>query len=593
MNIEQADTPPPNWRWLLRGQGRRLGLAVAMAVAAAAVELLPFFLLACGVNRVVLGGPGLGADLTVLAGWMALALLGKYALYTLAYYLSHVAAYQVLLNTRRALVRHLSWAPLPWLSRLSSGELKQRVIQDVERMEQFIAHHSVECVAALLSPLWVFIALCFLDWRLALCALLPVPLALLAQAWMMRGLGERLTQYAGAVDDLDGAVLEFLRNAPLMKAFRQDARSFKRMREALAHYQHLIGRMIGLTVPGWSVFVVLLGANVAVLFPVGIWLYAAGQLTQAELVLVLILGTGMLRPLLRVARLNSQVQEIMGGVRRFAPLLVWPRPAHGDEHALRQPLAVSFDAVSFSYDRQPLLQYLDLHLPAGKMTALVGPSGSGKSTLAWLLGGLLDADSGRVLLNGEPLSTLGEAARAATVGVVSQDAFIFQGSLLDNLRIGCPEATPAQIATALHVAQADDFVRALPQGLDTLMDERGVRLSGGERQRIGLARALLAETPILVLDEATAFADSRTEQRFYQALRATWPDKTLLVIAHRLTSIREAEQIVLLERGTIQAQGTHAQLLASSSTYATQWQHQFDSEDWTIREGSTRHARVD
>ncbi|MGY2397535.1 ABC transporter ATP-binding protein [Pseudomonas sp. SDO5271_S396] len=593
MNIEQADTPPPSWRWLLRGQGRRLGLAVAMAVAAAAVELLPFFLLACGVNRVVLGGPGLGADLTVLAGWMALALLGKYALYTLAYYLSHVAAYRVLLNTRRALVRHLSWAPLPWLSRLSSGELKQRVIQDVERMEQFIAHHSVECVAALLSPLWVFIALCFLDWRLALCALLPVPLALLAQAWMMRGLGERLAQYAGAVDDLDGAVLEFLRNAPLMKAFRQDARSFKRMREALAHYQHLIGRMIGLTVPGWSVFVVLLGANVAVLFPVGIWLYAAGQLTQAELVLVLILGTGMLRPLLRVARLNSQVQEIMGGVRRFAPLLVWPRPAHGDEHALRQPLAVSFDAVSFSYDRQPLLQYLDLHLPAGKMTALVGPSGSGKSTLAWLLGGLLDADSGRVLLNGEPLSTLGEAARAATVGVVSQDAFIFQGSLLDNLRIGCPEATPAQIATALHVAQADDFVRALPQGLDTLMDERGVRLSGGERQRIGLARALLAETPILVLDEATAFADSRTEQRFYQALRATWPDKTLLVIAHRLTSIREAEQIVLLERGTIQAQGTHAQLLASSSTYATQWQHQFDSEDWTIREGSTRHARVD
>jgi len=593
MKTEQADAPTPSWRWLLRGQGRRLGLAVAMAVLAAAVELLPFFLLAQAVNRVVQGGPGVGADLFTLAGWMAAALLGKYLLYTLAYYLSHVAAYRVLLNTRRALVRHLSWAPLPWLSRLSSGELKQRVIQDVERMEQFIAHHSVECVAALLSPIWVFIALCLLDWRLALCALLPVPLALLAQAWMMRGLGERLAQYAGAVDDLDGATLEFLRSAPLMKAFRQDARSFKRMREALAHYRQLIGRMIGMTVPGWSVFVVLLGANVAVLFPVGLWLYGAGQLTQAELVLVLILGTGMLRPLLRVARLNSQVQEIMGGVRRFAPLLVWPQPAGARDQALNPPLEVMFEGVSFSYDRQPVLQHIDLHLPGGQMTALVGPSGSGKSTLAWLLGGLLDAESGQVRVNGEPLSALSEAARAATVGVVSQDAFIFQGTLLDNLRIGRPDATLEQIDSALRVAQAEDFVRTLPMGLNTPMDERGVRLSGGERQRIGLARALLAQTPILVLDEATAFADSRTERRFYQALRATWPDKTLLVIAHRLTSICDAEQIVLLERGVIQASGTHAQLLARSGTYATQWQHQFDSEDWTIRDGSTQHARVD
>ncbi|MFC6338654.1 ATP-binding cassette domain-containing protein [Pseudomonas sp. CCM 7891] len=593
MKTEQADAPTPGWRWLLRGQGQRLGLAVAMAVLAAAVELLPFFLLAHGVNLVVQDEPGLGASLMTLAGWMALALLGKYLLYSLAYYLSHVAAYRVLLNTRRALVRHLSWAPLPWLSRLSSGELKQRVIQDVERMEQFIAHHSVECVAALLSPAWVFIALCFIDWRLALCALLPVPLALLAQTWMMRGLGERLAQYAGAVDDLDGATLEFLHSAPLMKAFHQDARSFKRMREALAHYQQLIGRMIGMTVPGWSVFVVLLGANVVVLFPVGLWLYGAGQLTQAELVLVLILGTGMLRPLLRVARLNSQWQEIMGGVRRFAPLLVWPQPACASEQPLSAPLAVAFEGVSFSYAQQPVLQHIDLHLPAGKMTALVGPSGSGKSTLAWLLGGLLEADTGRVLLNGEPLANLSEAARAATVGVVSQDAFIFQGTLLDNLRIGHIDATVEQIYAALRVAQVEDFVRALPLGLDTPMDERGVRLSGGERQRIGLARALLAESPVLVLDEATAFADSRTERRFYQALRDTWPDKTLLVIAHRLTSICDAEQIVLLERGVIQERGTHAHLLARSNAYATQWQHQFDSEDWTIREGSMQHAPVD
>lgn len=584
MAMKNEQVEGPGWRWLLRSQEWRVCMAVAMAVLAAAVELLPFFLLAQGVNLVVQGGPASGAALTALAGWMALALLGKYLLYTLAYYLSHVAAYRVLLNTRRALVRHLSWAPLPWLSRWSSAELKQRVIQDVERMEQFIAHHSVECVAALLSPLWVLIALCFIDWRLGLCALLPVPLALLVQGWMMRGLSARMAHYAGAVDDLNGATLEFLRSAPLMKAFRQDARSFKRMREALAHYQHLIGRMIGMSVPGWSVFVVLLGANVAVLFPAGLWWYGQGQLTQADLVLVLILGMGMLRPLLRVVRLNSQFQEIMGGVRRFAPLLVWPQPSAGSESPAAQSLDVTFEAVTFRYDQQPVLQAINMHLPAGKMTALVGPSGSGKSTLAWLLGGLLEAESGEVRIGHQVLSDLSEAARAATVGVVSQDAFLFQGTLLDNLRIGRADATLEHIYQALRVAQAEDFVRALPRGLDTPVDERGVRFSGGEHQRIGLARVLLAETPILVLDEATAFADSRTERSFYQALRETWPDKTLLVIAHRLTSICDAEHIVLLEQGVILDSGSHAQLLARNNRYAMQWQHQFESEDWTLRE---------
>ncbi|SDJ56663.1 sulfate-transporting ATPase/ATP-binding cassette, subfamily B [Pseudomonas delhiensis] len=582
----------PAWRWLLRGQGWRLGGAVAMAVLAAGVELLPFVLLAQAVN-LVLQEPAPSASLLELAGWMALCVLLKYVLYTFAYYLSHVAAYRVLFNTRRALVRHLSWAPLPWLVRLSSGELKRRLIQDVERMEQFIAHHSVECVAALLSPLWAFALLCAVDWRLALCALLPVPLALLAQGWMMRGLEGRLREYAGAVDDLDGATLEYLRNALLMKAFRQDSRSFKRMREALDRYRRLIGRMIALSVPGWSAFTVLLGANVAILFPLGLWLHARGEVGLSDLVLVLILGTGMLRPLLRVARFNSQIQEIIGGVRRFAPLLQWPQPAEGNEQVPQGALEVRFEAVCFSYDGRPVLREIDLCLPAGQMTALVGPSGSGKSTLAWLLGGLLDADSGRVTVGGRPLAAMSDATRAATVGVVSQEAFVFRGSVLDNLLIGRPDASEEQLFTALRVAQAEDFVRALPQGLHTPLDERGVRLSGGERQRIGLARALLAETPVLVLDEATAFADSRTEQRFYRDLRQAWPEQTVLVIAHRLGSVRDAEQIVVLERGVLSDRGQHPQLLERSPLYAQQWRRQFETEQWSIRNRSPQHAVAD
>jgi sulfate-transporting ATPase/ATP-binding cassette subfamily B protein len=188
---------------------------------------------------------------------------------------------------------------------------------------------------------------------------------------------------------------------------------------------------------------------------------------------------------------------------------------------------------------------------------------------------------------------MSDVTRAVTVGLVSQEAFLFQGSLLDNLLIGRPDASEEQIFTALRVAQAEDFVRALPQGLHTQLDERGVRLSGGERQRIGLARVLLAETPILVLDEATAFADSRTEQRFYRDLRQAWPDKTLLVIAHRLSSVRDAEQIVLLDHGVLIDRGRHQQLLERSPLYAQQWLRQFETDQWSIRNRSPQHAVAD
>jgi len=567
---------------LLSPEKVRLGLASVLAPLAALADLLPYAILSYSVGTVV-SGTATPDDLVSMAGLVAAALALKYLLYSLAYYFSHVAAFRLLADIRQTLVRRLAVAPMNWLQRHSSGHLKKIVLQDVERLEQFIAHHTVECLAAVSSPLFVALVLTWIDWRLAAAALLTVPLAVLAQAALMRGLGPRIEAYNRAIGDLNGASVEYVRNAPVMKAFGLNAHSFRRMRDLLTRYHDLITAITRQTVPGWSVFMVLLGANLVFLLPVSLWLARQGAISPAETILALTLGSFMLKPLFKVAHFSSEIREIAAGLRRLAPLLAFAPNQDLAPRPTPPTLDLRFRQVSFAYDTRPILKDVSFTLEAGTMTALVGPSGAGKSTIAHLIGGLAAPSSGDILANGMPLSALGEAERSAWFTVAAQDAFLFRGTLLENVRLGRPEATDEDVHRAARIAQVADFVATLPDGFATTVGEQGVRLSGGERQRIAIARALLTDAPLLVLDEATAFADSRTERRFYQSLREAYPDKTLLVIAHRLTSIEQADQILVLKDGGVVDYGRHDALIARCPLYHTLWQRQFDCETWTIR----------
>lgn len=580
MTKTRVDAPWPTLLGLLRGHRLPLGAALLLAALAAVLELVPYAGLCQSVTLLMHGA---GASVFYrLAGWIALALAGKYVLYTLAYYLSHNAAYRILMQTRQTLARRLSWAPLEWLQRHGSGALKKLLMQDVERLEQFIAHHLVEMAAALFAPLLVAAVLLVIDWRLALAALATLPLAIAFQALAMRGMAQRMADYQQAVGDLNNASVEYLRSMPVMKAFRQNARSFARMRDALARYHALIRGVTRRVVPGWSVFMVLLNANIVFLLPLELWLLQRQQIDLAQLLLALVLGGGMLKPLFKLMRFQAQIREILDGVGRMQPLLAMREPAVVSPVAIGEA-SLRFDGVCFGYAAgAPVLHELSLSIPAGGMTALVGPSGAGKSTLASLLGGLIVPERGSITLGGVPLVQIGEAQRAGLIAVATQEAFLFRGSLLDNLRLGCPDADEARVRTALRIAQAEAFVDALPEGWHAQVGERGVCLSGGERQRIAIARALLADTPILVLDEATAFADSRTERRFYRALREACPDKTLLVIAHRLYTVRDAAQILVLESGRLVDAGDHSTLLRRCAPYREQWRAQARDDDWAI-----------
>ncbi|MGC0151754.1 ABC transporter ATP-binding protein [Chromobacterium vaccinii] len=574
-----TDSPFASLLSLLAGYRLKLGVAVLLAIAAAGLELLPYGLL-CASFGLLLAGAGADAFLR-LCLWLALALAGKYLLYSIAYFLSHGAAYQILMQTRQRLARRMAWAPLPWLQRHGSGELKKLLMQDVERLEQFIAHHLVEMAAALAAPALTAAVLVWLDWRLALAALATLPLAILFQTFALGDMDARMHRYQQAVADLNNASVEYLRGIAVMRAFRQDARSSERMRGALRRYGELIEGVTRGTVPGWSVFMVLLNANIVFLLPLGLWLLQRGEIDLSGLLLAVLLGNGMLKPLFKLMRFQGQIREILDGVGRMLPLLALRPPEAGDGGS-PDGRDVALEGVSFRYGERAALRDCTLSAPAGSMTALVGPSGAGKSTVAALLGGLIEAQQGRVRIGGADLAGLDEARRAGLVAVASQHPFLFRGSLLDNLKLANPNADEAALRRALRIAQAEELVDALPDGVNCVVGERGDGLSGGERQRIAIARALLADTPVLVLDECTAFADSRTEQRFFRQLRKECSGKTLLVIAHRLYTISDADRIVVLDGGEAVDAGRHDELLERCSLYRDMWQAQALAESWAL-----------
>jgi len=578
----KAPPPLPGYQllWqLTKPQHARLLFALLCATLAAPAALLPFALLA----QVAVAHWQTTLTSTLFyqyAGWLVLALVLKYLLHSLAYYFSHVAAYQLLMTLRQQAVAVLARLPLPQLQQYQSGELKQLVMQDIERLEQFIGHHSVEGLAAFIGPLIALVALSWIDTWLALAALSPLPLALLCQAIVLRRLGPLMTAFSRSNSELNSTIVEYIRMLPVMRIFCQDGESFGRMRKALDNYQQQIRTIIRQTVPSWSLFMVLTGASVLVLSPVAIYRLQQGLLSPADAVLALMLSAGMLQPLLKVAKLASELHEIVAASQRIYQLIATPlhNPAHtlgSDTESAVKPnglIPLNVQGVYFSYQQESILKPLGFQLEKGSFTALIGPSGAGKSTLAQLLCGLLEPDGGGILLAGQPLAQLDDSQRCQLISLVSQQNQLFRGSIRDNLQLAQNNASESQLWQALQVAQAAAFVHGLPDGIDTQLSEQSTPLSGGERQRLCVARTLLSPAPLLILDEATAFADSQTEQRFYQQVRQYWPERTLLVIAHRLQAVCMADQLLLLEQGVLVAQGNHDQLLSQNTLYRQLWQ---------------------
>ena len=485
---------------------------------------------------------------------------------------SHKAAYRTLRDVRKAMMDKMLRLPMGYFEVNGSGRLKALMTDQVENMETPLAHVLPEMTGNLLGPLALLIWLFILDWRLGLCTLVWIMLGFSVTGGMMKNYEEKFAGQLAASKGMNQAVAEYVGGIEVIKNFGQlDASCSKYENAVYGHAAYNVGwqketqmySALGMSVAPFSVFPVLIA---------GLIFFGNGTLTGADLFLAVLLTMGIFQPLMAAMNYFDQLAQMGTVAKEMKDILDYPELKRG-EGAEPASAEVSFRDVTFSYnkDSDPAVKHVNFTVPEGTMLALVGPSGSGKSTIARLLAGYWDADQGQVLIGGKPISDYTQAQLNRLIANVDQDTFLFDLTIADNIRIGRPEASDDEVREAARKAGCDEFIRALPDGYNTMAGLAGSRLSGGQKQRIAIARAMMKQAPILILDEATASADPENEALIQSAISAAAQGKTLVVVAHHLSTIVNAQQIAYVENGEIQQIGTHAQLLERCPAYADLW----------------------
>lgn len=554
----------------LRTQPKAMAVSIALGLLAAllglawqgGVALLIVEALEPAPDRVRMGWTVAAIAALVVAG--RVAFLGSTAL-------SHKIAIDVQRDLRLRIAEHLARVPMAVSERYGAKALRRLIVDDVERVEDGIAHLVPEATANFTAPLIVIVALFALDWRLAIAAALPILLGLLAIRAMTSGSADITRAYYERSAEMAGKSAEYVAGLPTLRLFDEDDRALARFRDVSDRYLAVIGEWVRRVLRANALLQVFVSSGLLLVLPLGLWLMARGDLSIAHFVLFAVftpsLG-GLITRLPNFALRFAQQGEVLGRIDALlaeTPLPLAESPARPTDRTVR------FEGVGFRRGERRVLDGIGLVLEPGTVTALVGESGAGKTTLANLLMRFQDPHEGRITIGGIDLRALAPEALSALVGTVPQHSWLFTGTVAENLRLAAPEASQADLWAALALARADAFVAALPGGIDCVLDRGGTALSGGERQRLCVARAILRDAPILVLDEATAAADPVNEREIQRALGALARDRTVLVIAHRLASIVDADRIVVLDGGRIIESGDHEALLARGGRYAGYW----------------------
>lgn len=515
--------------------------------------------------------------------WALAAVTLRWALMSLSHVSAHLGAFSLLRELRRRLTRHLGEIPLSSVSRRSSSELRRILNDDVGSLEGFFAHLLPDVVSAAFTPLLAFTLLLSVDWRLALASIAPLPLALAAQAMMLRGSAARISHWQALQQRISSSFSEYLRGMPVVKSFGLGSQRFGSLQRDVLEAADWVAGFAGTSSRFWVVFAGLLGANLVVVAPFGAWLLLHDEIALQTLLLFLLVAPAVLLPLLRLTFMLGEQARRNAALSRINALLL--TPALAEPANVQVPdgaLDLCLQEVGHSHGGRQALQQVSFTARAGQLTALVGPSGSGKSTVAQLVCRLFDADRGRITLGGTELRDWPLQALLDQVATVFQQVQLFDASVLDNLRLARPDADQASVEAAARAACAHDFIMRLPHGYQTRIGERGAQLSGGERQRLSIARALLKDAPVLILDEATAYADSENEALIQRALARLCQGRTVLMIAHRLHTIIAADNIVVLDQGQVCGQGRHEVLLRHCQRYRQLWQDHTRQRDWSL-----------
>lgn len=568
----------------------KMRISILLAVLGEIFGIVPFLMVALLADELYCGTATIQRVL-FFSGIAAICQLIKMLLTWRSSLMSHKISFTILKNIREAITDRMAKVPMGVMLETPTGTFKNLIVDNVAKLEDSMAHFMPELPSNIAAPLCSILLIFILDWRMGLASLITIPLGILFFAAMMRGYGPRMENYMRSANDMNSSLVEYVSGIQVIKAFNRSASSYGKYSKSVNYFHDS-------TMEWWSQCWFWNAAARAVLpstllgtLPVGAWLYMEGTLSLPVFLISLVVPLGFVAPLMKVSEAMEQVSMIKGNLEQVTAFLKTPELVRPSEPVSLGERTYQFEDVHFGYKETEVLHGISFQTRPGTMTAIVGPSGSGKSTIAKLMAGFWDVTSGSVRFGGQDIRQIPFEQLMGEISYVAQDNFLFDKSIRENIRMGNPAATDEEVEDAAKAANCHDFIMQLEQGYDTLAGDAGDRLSGGERQRITIARAMLKPSSVVILDEATAYADPENEALIQQAISKLVAGKTLIVVAHRLNTIRNADQILVVANGNIAGRGTQEELLRECPIYQKMWQDYAGTiEEADLKGGVENHA---
>lgn len=572
-----------------------LYIATFIVLLSVLMGVLPFVLAYQVISPLVMGNAVDTKYVCIRVIGVLICLILQAILYGWGLDVSHKAAYSTLLRLRTSLQKRFEAVPLGFIQDKGTGTIKKLFVDDVDSLEVLLAHSLPEGIANLMIPIAIYVAMFFIDWKLALLSLASIPISFAAMMIMYSVGMKKMGPYYMAGQKMNNTIIEYINGMEVVKVFNKDAESYERFRKDISDYRDYTLEWYKAAWPWMAIYSSLLPCTIILTLPLGAWFVLCGFSTLPDLILVLCLSLSIGIPLLKSLSFLPTMPQLNYKIAALEQVLETASLQQTDAVFHGKNYDICFDHITFGYEKsqpgpdgQPMVTMdevihdISFTAKAGQKTALVGESGSGKSTLAKLLIHYYDPQQGSISIGGQKITEMSLEALNSQVSYVAQDQYLFNTSILENIRIGRPDATDEEVLEAAKKAQCMEFLEKLPQGIHSMAGDAGKMLSGGQRQRISLARAILKNAPIIVLDEATAYADPENEEKMEAAIAELVKGKTLFVIAHKLPAIMNADQICVIEHGKLAATGTHAELLATCEEYKKLWKASQDSAEWKV-----------
>ena len=573
--------------WILEWAGQKRSAyvwSVVLATGSVIFKVIPYFMIA-DVVKMFLDGNREFKVYLVKAVWIALSFILAELLHSLSTALSHKATFTVLANIRKTCCEKLARIPLGYVKDTSSGTFKNILVERIDSIETTLAHIVPEFTSNLLAPVIILIYFFLTDWRLALWSLVPVVVGFLSYFGMMLDYKPSFERTVQTTKDLNDAAVEYIDGIEVIKAFGKTESSYAKFtKAAMAYADSFISWMKRCSI-FHALMMVVTPYTLLTVLPFGAHYVENGTLTIPDFIMCIILSLGIVGPLITVGSYTDDLGKIGVIVGEVVGILEQPelkRPAKST--AVPKDNSVTLNDVKFGYHDKEILHGVTMELKAGTVNAIVGPSGSGKSTIAKLIASLWDVNSGSIKIGGVDIKQLSLTDFNQKIAYVAQDNYLFNESVRENIRQGNPDATDEQVIEVTKKSGCYEFIMQLENGFDTIVGGAGGHLSGGERQRISIARAMLKDAPIVILDEATAYTDPENEAILQNSIAKLVAGKTLIVIAHRLSTVKDSDQIFVINDGNVAAHGTHEELLASCPLYKEMWNAHISAKD-TAKEG--------